>query len=292
MSLRRSLPLVTVAALGLAIAVTGAQSETSPSEPGLHQITLVGMVLRQAGPSFVIIQDLLTGKTEFFPLGSNVKGARLSRILPDRIVLTQGDARLVLRLGVAGARPMADGEETDAAASFETPPPGDARGQSSALPSGRQRSEPPSRKASQVAGSGHADKSDSDPAAPAAGGPSGTGAGDPSAQLRISGLHHDGVVKEQTQFTAAALRDLHLDVSYFQVVGAHRQRIEFFAPDGALYQRRFRDVIVTPGQAVKTRVPVGATWITDHSLFGNWRVVVYLDESQTPIATGAFALNP
>jgi hypothetical protein len=257
------------------------------------------MVLSQAGPSFVVIQDLLTGKTEFFPLGSDIRGARLSRILPDRIVLTQGDARLVMRLGVAGARPMAGGEETNAGASFETPPPGGARGRSSTLPSGRERSEPPSRKAPQVAGSGHADKSDSDPVpapTPAVGGPpgtaSGTGGGSPSAQLRISGLHHDGVVKEQTQFTAAALRDLHLDVSYVQVDGAHRQRIELFTPDGTLYQRRSRDVIVTPGQAVKTRVPVGGTWITDHSLFGNWRVAVYLDESPTPIATGAFALNP
>jgi hypothetical protein len=99
-------------------------------------------------------------------------------------------------------------------------------------------------------------------------------------------------MKQQTQFAAADLRDLHLDVDYLQVSGAHRQRIELFAPDGTLYQRRFRDVTVTEGQPVNTRVPVGGTWITEHSLFGNWRVVVYLDTNQTPIASGAFALNP
>lgn len=116
--------------------------------------------------------------------------------------------------------------------------------------------------------------------------------GGPSAQLRISGLHHNGVIKQQTQFAAADLRDLHLDVDYLQVSGSHRQRIELFAPDGSLYQRRFRDVTVTEGQPISTRVPVGGTWITEHSLFGNWRVAVYLDTNQTPIASGAFALNP
>jgi hypothetical protein len=121
---------------------------------------------------------------------------------------------------------------------------------------------------------------------------SGSVAGGPSARLRISGLHHDGVIKQQTQFASGDLRDLHLDVDYLQVSGPHRQRIELFAPDGSLYQRRFRDVTIAEGQPVNTRVPVGGTWITEHSLFGNWRVAVYLDTSQTPIASGAFALNP
>jgi hypothetical protein len=296
MRLRRNVVLTAVAALGLGAVVARTHAEIQPPalEAGWQQVNLLGMVLRQVGGSFAIIQDPVTGKTEFYPLGADVKGARLDRILSDRIVLTRGGTRLVLRLGVAGGRSSEGTEETGSASSNERRQPGGARGRSSALTSGGEASEP--RSAPPGGGSAGRDKSDSGDSATPAGGGSGesgvTATGGPSAQLRISGLHHDGVIKQQNQFAAADLRDLHLDVDYSQISGEHRQRIELFGPDGTLYQRRFRDVTVTPGQPVNTRVPVGGTWITDHSLFGNWRVVVYLDTNQTPIASGAFALNP
>lgn len=297
MSVRR---MIALAALALGLVVTGAQAETKPPspDPDWHQITLVGMVLRQVGPSYAVIQDPLTGKTEFYPLGAAVKGARLSRILSDRVVLTQGDTRLVLRLGVSGARPAGGTEETAGGATTAGSNAPGARGRSSTLAAAQGASS--SRAASHIVRPANQGERGSETGGAGTGGDAGTsstesggsGAGSPSAQLRISGLHHDGAVKQQTQFAANDLRDLHLDVDYAQVFGSHRQRLELYGPDGALYQRRFLDVSVTAGQPVNTRIPVGGTWITDHSLFGSWKVLVYLDSSQTPIATGAFALNP
>jgi Type II secretion system protein C len=296
MSLHRSLRVIGLAVFALGLLRPGAGAETRPPGPeSAWQINLLGMVLRQTGESFAIIQDPQTGKTEFYPLGSDVKGARLSRILSDRIVLTVGGSKLVLRLGVAGGRSSEGSEDTSVS------PAGDrqvAAGSRRSLAFGSAREAPGgSRGSSPIAAPGDSDGSDSRPAGTPGGTSTaepeaGAATGGPSAQLRISGFPHDGVLKQQTQFAAADLRDLHLDVDYVQVSGAHRQRIELFAPDGTLYQRRFRDVTVTEGQPVNTRVPVGGTWITDHSLFGSWRVVVYLDTSQTPIASGAFALNP
>lgn len=299
MSVRRKRLLIALAAVGLGLTVTGAQAETKPPtpDPGWHQITLVGMVLRQVGPSFAVIHDPLTGKTEFYPLGAAVKGARLSRILSDRIVLTEGNTRLVLRLGVAGARPAGGADESAASSSADRAHAEGPRGRSLTLAAAQGADR--TRAASHIVRpAGRKDGSETGGAA--TGGDGGTsdtessanGASGPSAQLRISGLHHDGAVKVQSQFTANDLRDLHLDVDYAQVSGSHRQRLELYGPDGMLYQRRFLDMSVTAGQPIQTRIPVGGTWITDHSLFGNWRVLVYLDSSQTPIATGAFALNP
>jgi hypothetical protein len=37
---------------------------------------------------------------------------------------------------------------------------------------------------------------------------------------------------------------------------------------------------------------VGGTWITEYSLFGAWRVEVYLDRDTMPITTGVFVLTP
>lgn len=295
MSLHRSLLVIALAVFALGLLGPGADAETRPPAPESGwQINLLGMVLRQTGDSFAIIQDPQTGKTEFYPLGSDVKGARLSRILSDRIVLTVGGTKVVLRLGVAGGRSSDGSEDSNGSPAGDRPATAGGRGRSLAFGSAREASG--SRGTSSIAAPGQSDGSDSRPDGTPGGGGSGAegaaAASGPSAQLRISGLHHDGAVKQQTQFAAADLRDLHLDVDYLQVSGAHRQRIELFAPDGTLYQRRFRDVTVTEGQPVNTRVPVGGTWITEHSLFGNWRVVVYLDTNQTPIASGAFALNP
>jgi hypothetical protein len=42
----------------------------------------------------------------------------------------------------------------------------------------------------------------------------------------------------------------------------------------------------------QTLVPVGGTWITEHSLFGDWRVDVFVDRETTPAATQRFTLIP
>jgi len=303
-SARRSLVLIAVAVFGLGVDGTWAWAETRPPAPesGWQQINLLGMVVRQGGSSFAIIQDPVTGKTEFVSLGGDVKGARLTRILSDRIVLTQGNVQLVFRLGVSGGRPLRDAEGTTISSSGEHSQPAGSRGRPLSLasavserdasgpppshivsPGGRPKEEPRSGSGSDARGSQEGGSSPLN---------SDSLSGSPSAQLRISGLHHNGVLQELTQFVTANLRDLHFDVDYSQVSGSHRQRIELFSPDGTLYQRRFRDVEITAGQPVNTRVPVGGTWITEHALFGNWRVAVYLDASQTPIASGAFILSP
>jgi hypothetical protein len=97
MTRRRGLLLIAVVVGALGMLGPGADAETRPPGPesAWYQVNLVGMVLRQHGESFAIIQDPQTGRTEFYPLGSDVKGAKLSRILSDRIVLTQGGITLV-----------------------------------------------------------------------------------------------------------------------------------------------------------------------------------------------------
>jgi hypothetical protein len=43
---------------------------------------------------------------------------------------------------------------------------------------------------------------------------------------------------------------------------------------------------------VPTSLPVGGTWITEYSLFGTWRVDVYLGGQSSPVTTASFVLNP
>jgi hypothetical protein len=88
------------------------------------------------------------------------------------------------------------------------------------------------------------------------------------------------------------LRYLYIYVTWNLPGGPNTQRIELFSPDGALYQR-FSTEFTSPTSATTTEtwVPVGGTWITQHSLFGAWRVEVYLDGSATPVATSGFVLD-
>ncbi len=45
-------------------------------------------------------------------------------------------------------------------------------------------------------------------------------------------------------------------------------------------------------ERVETRLPVWGAWITQYSLFGAWRVEVYLDLERMPITSGVFVLSP
>ncbi len=66
------------------------------------------------------------------------------------------------------------------------------------------------------------------------------------------------------------------------------------APTGALAGRATTHR--EPGRArgwerVETRLPVGGTWITEHDLFGTWRVEVYLDTGRRTTTTASFVLG-
>ena len=116
-------------------------------------------------------------------------------------------------------------------------------------------------------------------------------------------------------FAAKTLRDLLLRVEYQALApGAHTQRLQLYLPDGALYQQ-FTTALEAGGggkpaaeahpahaprapgaqpgtEQVVTRLPVGGTWITQYSLYGTWRVEVYLDQARTPTVQRTFVLAP
>jgi hypothetical protein len=118
------------------------------------------------------------------------------------------------------------------------------------------------------------------------------GGGPVAATVQFVGLGQDGGVSPGAAFSGQTLRDLLVDVTWNLPGGSHVQRLELFSPDGALYQR-FSAPLDNPGTAttLETRLPVGGTWITEHSLFGAWRVLVYLDSNATPVATAGFGLS-
>jgi hypothetical protein len=164
-------------------------------------------------------------------------------------------------------------------------------------------------------------------AAPAAAGTGATPRGympplaGPEGPVRISfeGLLHTGkALPGGGHFSAAALRDLLILVEYRDLApGRHTQRLHLYGPDGALYQQfstafavegagarpraeappahgtAHRDHFGSPGIVpVETRLPVGGTWITQHSLYGTWRVEVYLDQARTPTVYRNLVLTP
>jgi len=111
-------------------------------------------------------------------------------------------------------------------------------------------------------------------------------------RVRISlvGLLHTGKQDAGWRFSGKTLRDLVIVVEYRNLAaGPHTQRVKLYAPDGALYQQ-FTTAFQATGQSrrgagwerVETRLPVGGTWITEHSLYGPWRFEVYVDQAQVP----------
>jgi hypothetical protein len=124
-----------------------------------------------------------------------------------------------------------------------------------------------------------------------AGGPGGSSGGTQnglSAAVTLTGQLHNGTSLQADQFSATTLRDLLIGMSYANVVGSSQQRVELYAPDGSLYKRL--NGAVAP--STQTLVPVGGTWITQHSMFGDWRVDVYIDRETTPITSQPFTLSP
>jgi hypothetical protein len=119
-----------------------------------------------------------------------------------------------------------------------------------------------------------------------------------AVRVHLVGLLHDGKqLPGGRHFTTRTLRDLLLVVEYRALpAGAHTQRLKLFAPDGALYQQFTTEFAVGTGRAphwlpVETRLPVGGTWITEHSLYGTWRLEVYLDAASRPTESHPFTLT-
>jgi hypothetical protein len=119
----------------------------------------------------------------------------------------------------------------------------------------------------------------------------------PPALVQFIGLTQDLQVLERNDFAAQTLREVKINV-WWNVAGAQTQRLELFAPDGSLYRRvsaafDANALPRTQGRVlVQTPLPVGGTWITEYSLFGTWRVDVYLAGQSSPVTTASFVLNP
>ena len=123
-------------------------------------------------------------------------------------------------------------------------------------------------------------------------------AGGGSAASSIAAVEFVGVMQDLTllkrnDFVADLVRQLKIIV-YWKVSGTHAQRLELFTPQGVLYRRIATDFTGTSvtgaGTPVETVLPVGGSWITEHALFGGWRVDVFLDSQ--PATTASFVLNP
>jgi hypothetical protein len=112
------------------------------------------------------------------------------------------------------------------------------------------------------------------------------------AVVEFVGVMQDLTLLKRNDFLADLVRQLKIIV-YWNVAGKHAQRLELFTPEGVLYRRVATDFTGTggawPGTPVETQLPVGGTWITEHSLFGAWRVDVFLDGK--PATSASFVLN-
>ena len=111
-----------------------------------------------------------------------------------------------------------------------------------------------------------------------------------SASVQFVAVNHNGSQTGGAQFATPLVRNLRILVAWQNVSGGHTQRLDFFSPDGSLYQRV--SVQFSGASSVETQLLVGGTWITEYSLFGAWRVEVYLDRNGMPTASSVFVLDP
>jgi len=168
-----------------------------------------------------------------------------------------------------------------------------ATSNSGALVQGQVASEPAAVVEASVAGGGGvagaavASTTASAASAAASGGSSSLPA---SASVQFVAVNHNGSQTAGMQFASALVRNLRILVAWQNVSGGHAQRLDFFSPDGSLYQRVSAQF--SGASSVETQLLVGGTWITEYSLFGAWRVEVYLDGAGMPTASGVFVLDP
>ena len=288
---RRAAALLAV----ILIAVLAVVPPRAGAVPGADPI-VVGIVLRESDPSFAVIEDPATSTTGFYVVGARVGSAHVKQILADRVILMTGEQQTLLRLATTVS--------TAPASAFSAPvpradSPGPRRGASTSPGAGEPPPSPYGRIAAVSAPAGGATGSSATDAggqssplgiAPQAGGPGGaSGTQDGlSAALSLTGRMHGGQSVSGDEFSTTSLRDLLISMTYANVGEPHQQRLELYAPDGSLYQK----FIGAVASSTQTLVPVGGTWITDHSLYGIWRIDVYVDRNTTPIATLSFTLTP
>ncbi len=125
------------------------------------------------------------------------------------------------------------------------------------------------------------------PATPTTGG--GIPTAVPGATVQFVSVNNDGTSTGRAEFSGNLVRALRILVGWQNLPGTHSQRLELFAPDGSLYQQFFAEFSGTP---VETQLSVGGSWITQYSLFGAWRVDVFLDQERMPTTSGVFLLTP
>jgi len=281
-----------LAAMLLALlALAPTTTEAAASAP-----VVVGIVLRETGPAFAVLQDPATSRTGFYGVGARIGNAVVKEILADRVILVTGSQQTQLRLattvssdrGSASAAPAAitsGVRRGPGSGGAVVEPPASPYGTIATVtaPAGPASWGGPTDhtggSASPMAGVGQA----GGPAAGAEGTQNGLG-----ASLTITGHLHGGGSVLGDQFSTTSLRDLLIAMSYSNVTRPHRQRLELYAPDGSLYQKLTGAV----APSTQTLIPVGGTWITEHSLFGGWRVDVYVDRETTPIVSRPFTLTP
>ncbi len=127
------------------------------------------------------------------------------------------------------------------------------------------------------------------PSAPSSAMPTALPSALPSAALQFIALSNDGTSVGGAEFSGNLVRALRIIVGWQNLSGTHSQRLEFSTPDGSLYQQFSTEF---SGSPMETLLPVSGTWITQYSLFGAWRVDVFLDAGGLPITSGVFLLTP
>jgi hypothetical protein len=118
----------------------------------------------------------------------------------------------------------------------------------------------------------------------------GSGAANLPAMVQFVAISRRGETLAGDSFEVGTMRDLKILV-WWSVAGQHVQRLELVSPDGSLYQRFVAAFDTDAAKLVETMLPVAGTWITDHSLFGQWTVNVYLDDAQTPFTSASFSVS-
>jgi hypothetical protein len=118
---------------------------------------------------------------------------------------------------------------------------------------------------------------------------------DTPAIVEFVAVTQDEQVLQREEFLAEIVKELKIIVRW-NVTGSQTQRLELYTPDGSLYKQFTTEFDADAGRvqgrtAVETRLPVGGTWITEYSLFGTWRVDVYLRGQRTPVTSASFALT-
>ncbi|MFQ5901423.1 MAG: fibronectin type III domain-containing protein [Thermodesulfobacteriota bacterium] len=95
-----------------------------------------------------------------------------------------------------------------------------------------------------------------------------------------------------TQFLANEVKDIYILVYWQGGSGSYSERLEVYTPEGSLYQR-FEESFTANSSSttVTVKLPVAGTYITQHAIFGQWTVKVYLDNDSEPVATASITLQ-